>query len=962
MPSAAERLHEAERSAAHLQQQLRDVEHSIAALSAEAAQQVEGANGPELGQQPPLPASLADCAAELALLSAGELYLKRLQDLQSVVRQLEKLVAGLQGQQAAQGRHAYLRAASQGLGTFAAVHSRADKLAQVATSGLPSELVHYGEGVMAAGKAAQDVLSSGLEKALYSVLADLKWPPPLVPAAASSDQPNGVSPGATSPGTWAGFQDQEGRTNADLLEAVYCLVGLQRVTQSTSFDQGLKTPGIDTPALDVMTLLAAPITARLRLHFASGRRTDRIDRPEWLFATALRVGEAPEVQLYSVPQRTARKQVAKDLSPSFAALQPALARPGLQACYHLPFEFARAVRGGVQRLLREHLLPRLAAQEHSEPWLHFVDEAVRFERELAPLKGLPAEEDDSTGPHLWAEGSCLEVICERDTWQQPWLAAEEAEARKQLQESLDAESAWEPAQSAWGSQGALGGSDSSRQTPAWQQELWPPVCAEGVLQQAAELCRRAMWLHDADSRAAFTAAVPRAGLRVETQLAALQALVRIFRVSLARLCKGAEDMRDLASPHWAPRVAAYVNSAHFLQQALQESRAVVLLNQQPRPDAFPTDLGLDGLQEEVDSSMEGSQQDSLLGRVTATAESGPSSAAGAHSQESLMEAEARLFGTFWRKWALKVARAVVADFKQDSAAYRRKLSLADFAAGPEVPRQGTVSRRLAPAISHLEQSMQLLSSHLDQVVFRETWRVVAAAANRMLYNDVSIQAVFSQEGGQQWLTDVQALVATFQPYTRRPEAHFKELLDSAKLLALDSDMVSELQQVLTADVDGLPARQQLKQLGINSGRQCEVMVTCWAFLRMTTSSVWGMSRVSRGTKRPSGPCSSPLSFPLPALPATSWLPPVAAVGCCLCPRGQGRHPRTRAKVWDSEMECTGLWRRRKPALAEAHRLMALQADTGLGLGAGGQQARQAEAVQCLGLERRRKPGRQGPTD
>ena len=48
-------------------------------------------------------------------------------------------------------------------------------------------------------------------------------------------------------------------------------------------------------------------------------------------------------------------------------------------------------------------------------------------------------------------------------------------------------------------------------------------------------------------------------------------------------------------------------------------------------------------------------------------------------------------------------------------------------------------------MSHLEQSLQLLSSHLDQVVFRETWRVVAAATNRMLYNDVSIQAVFSQE-------------------------------------------------------------------------------------------------------------------------------------------------------------------------------------------------------------------------
>ncbi len=52
---------------------------------------------------------------------------------------------------------------------------------------------------------------------------------------------------------------------------------------------------------------------------------------------------------------------------------------------------------------------------------------------------------------------------------------------------------------------------------------------------------------------------------------------------------------------------------------------MVLLNQQPRPDAFPTDLGLEGLQEEVDSSMEGSQQDSLLGRVIATAESGGAS-------------------------------------------------------------------------------------------------------------------------------------------------------------------------------------------------------------------------------------------------------------------------------------------------------------------------------------------------
>ena len=42
-------------------------------------------------------------------------------------------------------------------------------------------------------------------------------------------------------------------------------------------------------------------------------------------------------------------------------------------------------------------MPVALLQENSEPWLHFVDEAVKFEQELAPLKGLPAEEDDSTG-------------------------------------------------------------------------------------------------------------------------------------------------------------------------------------------------------------------------------------------------------------------------------------------------------------------------------------------------------------------------------------------------------------------------------------------------------------------------------------------------------------------------------------------------------------------------------------
>ena len=65
------------------------------------------------------------------------------------------------------------------------------------------------------------------------------------------------------------------------------------------------------PLLWAVQELAAPLEARLRHHFASGLPTDRPDRPEWLFATALRV--------------------AREAGPQLAPLQPALAvtAPGL---------------------------------------------------------------------------------------------------------------------------------------------------------------------------------------------------------------------------------------------------------------------------------------------------------------------------------------------------------------------------------------------------------------------------------------------------------------------------------------------------------------------------------------------------------------------------------------------------------------------------------------------------------
>lgn len=72
--------------------------------------------------------------------------------------------------------------------------------------------------------------------------------------------------------------------------------------------------GREGPALWAVAELADPLVARLRRHFGGqGLPTDRVDRPEWLFTTAV--------------------QLAADVSPSLVPLQPAIGAAQLQHTY-----------------------------------------------------------------------------------------------------------------------------------------------------------------------------------------------------------------------------------------------------------------------------------------------------------------------------------------------------------------------------------------------------------------------------------------------------------------------------------------------------------------------------------------------------------------------------------------------------------------------------------------------------
>ena len=58
-------------------------------------------------------------------------------------------------------------------------------------------------------------------------------------------------------------------------------------------------------------------------------------------------------------------------------------------------------------------------------------------------------------------------------------------------------------------------------------------------------------------------------------------------------------------------------------------------------------------------------------------------------------------------------------------------------------RDEVVSAQLKPALIGLNDTLKLLASVLDAVVFRDTWKAIAVAVNRELYNSVATEAKFS---------------------------------------------------------------------------------------------------------------------------------------------------------------------------------------------------------------------------
>lgn len=708
MPSTpAEYLHELQQRAASLAEHHIALRNQLAEATSAAMATAEAhqhwVDGPPLCDDP---AALVD---ELVALNAARQYLQYLQELQALTRHSEKLGRSAERAYADGDPSIYLKEISDAVDAFTQATGYIIALEQLIDSGNLAGTALAQHGTSAAGRvhAAGTALRALLSSAVQRRLQECSWPPPLV---VSGDG------GAGTPGAdWCGFSAAGDAVFGELQHLFVIQITLQRAIEHKEFATmgASDTPGSEGPVLWPAVELAAGVGVWLQHHFAQGLPTDRPDKPEWLFAAALKA--------------------ARLCAPHAEAFQPCIDAHGLQPWYSMQLEAGRAVgTAALAPVLRGHVLPRLASMGDQPSLLHYADEAMRFERNFAALRGIssPLASEDDVPPGTAHAESAVEVLFEQDDWAEGWLASEFEDAVRQIDAALDAPDAWRPAadvaaQMAQLDLGAGGDAALSLSTShdASQHEFFPPACSEVIVALIGSLARRGAYICRPAHKARFAKGV-------------VQAALKAFRSRLVEMLVRAEQFDHLLDDAGLPKVGAAICAAHFVEHTLREPQATLLA--------------------------------ALVGDDALAA---------------ALEREAGALSTLRRQWAYKLAKLSVDQFQAKFSTYRR--SLAVFAApGEEGLQPMGPSQALLPAAEGLQALLHALALHLDAVIFRDVWRAMALAVNYSMFNDVATEAVFSAFGAAHFEVDLDSVVAVFGRCTSRPAAHFKESKEACKLLLL----------------------------------------------------------------------------------------------------------------------------------------------------------------------------------
>ncbi|KAK9274040.1 hypothetical protein L1049_018854 [Liquidambar formosana] len=482
--------------------------------------------------------------------------------------------------------------------------------------------------------------------------------------------------------------------------------------------------------------MVSPIASQTEYHFLKW-----VDQPEFIFALVYRI--------------TSDLVLGVDL-----VLQPLIDRARLvsySAKEAWVFAMVRMLAGFLAKrvfsVLAERYKEKHLKSEVISSWLHLIDLIVTFDKRMQSL--LNSEPESFEG---FSKGiSVLSVSCDRPDWIDIWAKMELKDAWKKLKVELKDERAW-LANIKHGVEFHVDG-ELDQFLLSTREDHKAPLIAESAIKIAWEMIERCQTLQTVSLRIQFIRST------------AASFFWYFFNVLLLR-CKRPEFPSDYPDDDALVRICGSINAARYIESKLQEwSDDVNLLEMRIAENGSNIHMKDDVSHNTVFFSEE----------IKALAEL---------QTNWLMEILTDLLRQFEiLSWEYVQNREYFEQVQED-------LSPVSVSATMDL----AVSTNVVEALDALRSELQVIEMSLNAKDFLDLWRSVADGLDHFILGSILASDInFSDEGVNQFGTDMQALFLVFQPFCVRPEAFFPCIRDSLKLLKLDKEEAKLLQVDLSGD-------------------------------------------------------------------------------------------------------------------------------------------------------------------
>jgi len=375
-----------------------------------------------------------------------------------------------------------------------------------------------------AAQTAKGVISAGIQECLKQS----QWPPPLLPSSSNESS------------LWNGFEQAGDDVFWELQQLIVMMISLQMAVEYESFST-LDAQSAECIILWPAVEFCSAIQTWIGSHFAPNMPTCRIEKPEWLFSA---------VQ-YAVT--TCSRQV--DI------FDACIEAHDIQQYFSMGIEIGKCVyMDGLYKLVKGVYLPLMFEERDASYVLHYVDEAITFERKYRGLRVDPLISDDVD--QYSHRQSMVEILFENGDWASQWMAYEGEEVRQRMHSVASDPLGWK-------AHTAMGEGIASL------HEFYPSMMISNATEVLIGILDRTKYIHADNNKLLWCRSVVRT---------AIETLTSHMQSELVRT----EQFEHLIDDIGMPIVSGCLNGLHYLEHMVTEPTGALLetLVSSPQVDTF----------------------------------------------------------------------------------------------------------------------------------------------------------------------------------------------------------------------------------------------------------------------------------------------------------------------------------------------------------------------------------------